>query len=75
VDWVGAFGDRTSWSDFSGDATLEVAAGLKDPSGNVSSATSASVQFLDVPLAAAFGGSTAPGTWGEASSVSRRSRS
>jgi hypothetical protein len=73
LDWLGAteaYGYRTSWSDFSGPATLSIAGGLVDPSGNVSNATSVPVTFLDVPQAAAFDGTTLPAMWGAAAPAS-----
>lgn len=73
VSWLGttsSFGYRTIWSDFSGNSSLGVAAGLLDPSGNASPSVATPVQFLDVPLAAAFSGSTAPAMWGKATVAS-----
>jgi hypothetical protein len=72
-DWIGAttaVGYRTSWSDFAGDATLSVAAGLADPSGNVSAATATPTSFLAVPQAASFDGATLPAMWGVAAPAS-----
>ncbi len=69
VDWLGGVsvtGYRTSWSDFSGSASLGVAGGLADPSGNVSSTIGMQLQFLDVPKAATFAGGTVPAMWGAA---------
>jgi hypothetical protein len=68
VDWLGSvsiLGYRTSWSDFSGAATLGVAGGLVDPSGNASSALSTQLTFVDVPKAATFSGATPPAMWGK----------
>ena len=73
VDWLGPtslLGYRTSWSDFSGDATLAIAGGLADPSGNASDAAAAPVHFLDVPTASSFSGATPPAMWGAASVAS-----
>lgn len=73
IDWLGSSsltGFRRSWSDFSGAATLSVAAGLADPSGNVSASVAAPVQFIDVPSGEAFGGSAPPAMWGAAAIVS-----
>jgi len=69
VDWIGAtsaVGYRTIWSDFSGQASLGVAGGLVDPSGNASAAATSAVQFLSVPSAATFGGASPPAMWGAA---------
>lgn len=69
VDWLGGVsltGYRTSWSDFTGAASLGVAGGLVDPSGNVSSTIGMQLQFLDVPKAASFEGGTVPAMWGAA---------
>ena len=68
VDWLGGVsvsGYRTSWADFTGNATFSVAGGLVDPSGNASSAVSTPLTFLDVPKAAAFSGATPPAMWGQ----------
>ncbi len=67
VDWLGGVsitGYRTSWSDFAGPATLSVAGGLGDPSGNVSTASATPVSYLDVPKAASFSGATVPALFG-----------
>ncbi len=69
IDWLGATsltGYRTSWSDFSGQATLAIAAGLTDPSGNLSAVTATPVQYIDVPNGGSFGGATPPAMWGAA---------
>ena len=73
VDWVGPtsiVGYRTIWDDFSGNASLGVAAGLLDPSGNASAGVSTPIAYLDVPLATDFSGSTAPAMWGAATIAS-----
>lgn len=69
IDWLGTTsisGYRTSWSDFSGQATLAVAAGLADPSGNVSAVTATPVQYVDVPNGGSFTGAAPPAMWGAA---------
>jgi hypothetical protein len=66
--WIGdvsVTGVRSSWSALSGSATLGVAAGLADPSSNVSTAVATPITFLDVPKAAAFSGDTPPAMWGQ----------
>jgi len=73
VDWVGPtsiVGYRTIWDDFSGNASLGVAPGLRDPSGNASAGVSTPIAYLDVPLAPEFSGSTAPAMWGAATIAS-----
>jgi hypothetical protein len=67
VAWLGDVsltGSRTSWS-LSGTATLGVAAGLTDPSSNISVAVATPLAFLDVPKGAAFSGATPPAMWGK----------
>jgi len=64
LDAVSMMGYRASWSDFSGSATLEVGAGLRDPSNNLSSAVATQLTFLDVPKGVAFSGTTPPAMWG-----------
>ncbi len=68
ISWLGDVsltGYRTSWSALSA-ATLGVAAGLADPSSNISSAIATPLTFLDVPKGAAFSGATPPAMWGKA---------
>ena len=71
-DWIGAtrlVGYRTEWA-AQGAQSLNVAAGIADPTGNASSSLQTPASFLDVPLAAAFDATTLPAQWGPVAVVS-----
>ena len=71
-DWIGAtrlVGYRTEWV-AQGAQSLNVAAGIADPTGNASSSLQTPASFLDVPLAAAFDATTLPAQWGPVAVVS-----